>query len=84
MLGIMAPERLSILHAASQTVKLKCFHNNITPAAGSFASATCQENKIRQDKISMEISWQENQTPTHEHFQSMNIYCPTRMGPGNT
>jgi len=35
---MMAPECLSILHAAFQTAKLRVSHNNITHAAGSFAS----------------------------------------------
>jgi len=36
--GMMAPERLNILHTAFHTAKLKRLHNNITPAPKSFAS----------------------------------------------
>jgi len=42
----MAPERLNILHTAFHTAKLKCLHDNITPAPTSFAWLLARKTKL--------------------------------------
>jgi len=79
--GMMAPERLNILHAAFHTAKLKGLHNNITPAPESFASELLRL-LTGKAKLAKKVPWQEDQGVLLARSAKSLSYCLPKTGSG--